>query len=1315
MAKQIKRSDIIEKDIFKNLVDSAQDSIDKLKLMNDEFVKMAKTIKTSMSSAKFGTTKELNEFIKSTKTATQLSKEQAKVMQELEKANQQKAKAQQELLRVEKESLKLQDQQIKTARTKANDDEKQAKIDSRRQKQIDDEANAYKRLEKTTRELKNVSKQLGAEMLELEKAGKKNTKEFFDLEKQFKEVTRQAVAGDVALKNLDKQVGDNFRNVGNYEGAINKLSKGLGMLGLAFGVGDIVRGAGQTILDFDQSIADLVSITGAGGKDLEYFKTQAIELGKSVDGGSKNVIEAYKLIGSAKPELLQNAEALNSVTESAIKLSKASGMDLPASATALTDALNQFGAPAEKAGEFINILANGALFGSAEIPQVTEALLKFGAVAKTSNVSIEESTALIEMLASKGLKGAEAGTALRNVMLKLSAPDALPKEAKDMLAKLGIDMKKLADTSVPFADRLKALSPILKDETAQIKVFGIENVVSAKNLLLNIDGVRKLTSDMKTKGTIDDQATARTKTLNQALIELKGGWDAVVLSFSSGTGASAILTETIGFLGRNLGTILNVITKLALGYGTLVAVQKIQILYTKLQGKTFADLTGFVKQAITGTNKLGDAQAQAGKGAKAFGTALKSIGFAVAIELAIELIKVLYDIASGAAQAREDMARLEKASESALRNATKNIAKIQKAQELADRQLNRDLKEKKINQDEFNKSILKNSELTNKQLKTNINAVKARKEEQEKALKDVAIYEKKINKIFAGEIEGDAYAYFDKIQKIAEKYKIEGDWSWVTMFTGENDNATIADVTAQLKANIQGQKVKINEYSKALADNTEEVKDNKSEVKANTIENDKNTKSKTKNKVETVQLTTTFKEINALISEQSALLNELDNIYKNRNISAKGDEIKTEYDRQIAMAEELGEANVDNLEQLLQQETDLRKKQAEDNLTFKIEQLQKEYEALVAEKQKELDLEKATLLAQKGITPEAKKTIEENYAIRQKELNAELEKSKLDTQTKIKIATENTSDEILQIEKDKNAKINEYNDGVYEALLRWKDKVASKSKEAKDKEIDANNKELESKKKMYDEMNKLAKLSADYFIKQSEKRVARIDKELEALGQQKNFLEQLAVNGNITAEKSIAQNEKLTAEANKKKAKELKKQERIKLAETVFTSYTANSEKGEKNPLVKTISDISVLTAFINSLPTFYTGTERTVAESLGKPQLSGRDGHIIRVDGSEKILNPELSKMTGNMTTMEIAKLSEDKLRGRLMYKNGDVSINQFDNTALLSKIDQLNSTIQNKPETNIELGEIVGGVMHVVESSKVKNNTTRNIRRYS
>ena len=387
---------------------------------------------------------------------------------------------------------------------------------------------AYDKLNKARTQAKNKLRDLIASETASTKEIKKAQAEFDRL--------------DTKVKKADHAVQDFTKNVGNYP-TIGKLAGGVKELAGAFGIvagtaafATVMKNAIKVVKEFDQSIADLRAITGASGKDLEYFKKQAIDLGKDTKGGAKAVVEAYKLIASAKPELLENAEALNSVTKAAITLSKASGLELPDAATRLTDAMNQFGAPAEEAAVFIDALANGAKYGSAEIPQVTDALLKFGAVAKSSNISIEESTALIELLAEKGLKGAEAGTALRNVLLKISAPDALPKEAQQYLERLGISMETLKDKSIPVQERLEALKPILNDDAAAVKVFGAENVVAAKNVLANTDRLEELTAKMYDVGTASEQAEIRMNTLEGKTEKLTSTYDSLILSLNEGSG-----------------------------------------------------------------------------------------------------------------------------------------------------------------------------------------------------------------------------------------------------------------------------------------------------------------------------------------------------------------------------------------------------------------------------------------------------------------------------------------------------------------------------------------------------------------------------------------------------------------------------------------------------------------------------------------------------------------------------------------------------------------------------------------------------------
>jgi len=340
---------------------------------------------------------------------------------------------------------------------------------------------------------------------------------------------------DAKVKKADKAVGDFSKNVGNYKSAFSGLKDIFSAFGIVGGVAafaSIAKNAINIIKEFDQSIADLKAITGAAGKDLQYLKNQAIELGKGTKGGASAVVEAYKLIASAKPELLENVQSLNQVTEAVLTLSKASGLEMPEAATALTDAMNQFGVDASQATKFVDTLAAGAKYGAAEIPQVTEALLKFGAVARTSNISIQESTALVELLAENGLKGADAGTALRNVLLKLSAPDALPLKAKEAIERLGISFKDLSDTSKPIQERLEILKPLLKDNAGMVKVFGLENVVAATNVLQHTDRLADLTKKMDENGIALEQANTRTDTLTGAMDKLESSWSSFILSLS---------------------------------------------------------------------------------------------------------------------------------------------------------------------------------------------------------------------------------------------------------------------------------------------------------------------------------------------------------------------------------------------------------------------------------------------------------------------------------------------------------------------------------------------------------------------------------------------------------------------------------------------------------------------------------------------------------------------------------------------------------------------------------------------------------------
>ena len=129
-------------------------------------------------------------------------------------------------------------------------------------------------------------------------------------------------------------------------------------------------------------------------------------------------------------------------------------------------------------------------------------------------------------------------------------------------------------------------------------------------------------------------------------------------------------------------------------------------------------------------------------------------------------------------------------------------------------------------------------------------------------------------------------------------------------------------------------------------------------------------------------------------------------------------------------------------------------------------------------------------------------------------------------------------------------------------------------------------------------------------------------------------------------------------------------------------------DNGEKDAVTSTLNDMTRLLGALSALPGFIDGTETTVGAALGKPQLNtGTDDYIVRVDGSEKILNPGMSARTGNMTTEEITRAAEMYSSGmfdqNLLIHPQVTALNQpFQNSnEILKKFDSLESTIRNKP----------------------------------
>lgn len=315
--------------------------------------------------------------------------------------------------------------------------------------------------------------------------------------------------------------------------------KGLGMTAVTgaaafagFGtVSEIIGDAVQSSVEFEKSLSRMRALTGATAQELEYYKKQAIEMGKASGMSASEVVQAFQTVGGQRPELLKNKEALTEVTQAAITLSHASGDDLETSVRALTMSLGQFGAQSSEAGNYINILAAASQEGAAEVPYLTAAIEKSGGTANMVGLSFAQLVASIEAVAPKVTDASTAGIGLRNVLILLE------RQTDD----------KLKPSVVGYNQALSNLADRHLSITQMVKMFGSENVAVAQALIGAKDECLRLQKAIVDTNTAQEQAKINNDNVAGAVERLKSSWEGFILTINNSNGA---IKSTVNWLGN---------------------------------------------------------------------------------------------------------------------------------------------------------------------------------------------------------------------------------------------------------------------------------------------------------------------------------------------------------------------------------------------------------------------------------------------------------------------------------------------------------------------------------------------------------------------------------------------------------------------------------------------------------------------------------------------------------------------------------------------------------------------------------------------
>lgn len=363
------------------------------------------------------------------------------------------------------------------------------------------------------------------------------------------------------------------------------------------GVIATARFSATSIMEYETAVQSFRTIVSElNDIDFAKFKDAITDVAKESGKSTTDVATAFEKIAGLNAKFAETPAAISAVTSAAITLSKASRDELGVSAENLVGILNQFSLGATEANRTINVLAAGQAIGAASISQTSESFKVFGAVAKQSNLSLEQSVALTEVLASKQIMGAEAGTALRGTLVRLKASGLGYKsglfDTRDALEEVNQKYNKLKTA---------------KEKDALLdKVFGTINLTTGSILMNNIKLYDKFTKGVTNTTEAKNAAEINSKTLATALDRLKDKWITMITtSEGAGVGLSKV-KDIIKLVTDNLDQIvsigINVIKFFALWKVANIAMKGLMIANNVLLG--IQNALRLESTALLGTNTV---------------------------------------------------------------------------------------------------------------------------------------------------------------------------------------------------------------------------------------------------------------------------------------------------------------------------------------------------------------------------------------------------------------------------------------------------------------------------------------------------------------------------------------------------------------------------------------------------------------------------------------------------------------------------------------------------------------------------------------
>lgn len=327
---------------------------------------------------------------------------------------------------------------------------------------------------------------------------------------------------------------------GAMKSAGNKLSGAMlgttmqmaGMAGIGFGVFDAVKG----YADFEEEMSAVRAISGATSEEFQKLNEKAIQMGADTKFSALESAQAFKYMGMAG---WKTSEMIGGIA-GIMNLAAASGEDLAMTSDIVTDSLSAFGLQAKDSAMFADVLAAAATNSNTNVALMGQTFKYAAPVAGALGFSVQDTALAVGLMANQGIKGSEAGTALRAMMTRLVKPTKESGEAMDILGLNILDangkMKPFRDIIADIREGMKKLSPDSKAAVAGM--LAGQEAMSGLLALVNspMSDFDKLAEAIdNSNGAAERMAKIRMDNLKGDLEQLSGDWDSFTTKLMGGS------------------------------------------------------------------------------------------------------------------------------------------------------------------------------------------------------------------------------------------------------------------------------------------------------------------------------------------------------------------------------------------------------------------------------------------------------------------------------------------------------------------------------------------------------------------------------------------------------------------------------------------------------------------------------------------------------------------------------------------------------------------------------------------------------------